>query len=125
MHNNNNNKNQTMQEAISQNPYINQEITQKTVEPQQAPLMQNPYINLTQNLPQQQPNILGQINSNDFIKGALIGAGVTYLLTNENVQKAIMKTVARGVELFQSGIEEMKEKCEDAKAEIEAEKDGQ
>ncbi len=125
MHNNNNNKNQTMQEAISQNPYINQEITQKTVEPQQAPLMQNPYINLTQNLPQQQPNILGQINSNDFIKGALIGAGVTYLLTNENVQKAIMKTVARGVELFQSGIEEMKEKYEDAKAEIEAEKDGQ
>jgi hypothetical protein len=41
-------------------------------------------------------------------------------LTNEKAQKAIFKTVAKGSKLFQTGIEEMKERMEDAKAELEA-----
>ena len=91
--------------------------------------MENPYINkdITSNISQSVSNIntdnvLSSINTNDFIKGALIGAVATYLLTNESAQKAIFKTVAKGTELFQSGIEEMKERIEDAKAELEAKK---
>jgi len=56
-----------------------------------------------------------------FLKGLLIGAAATYLLTNEKAQKVIMKT---GMKLFSTvagGVEEMKEKILDAKAEAEAE----
>ena len=91
--------------------------------------MKNPYINkdITSGVANTMPsintdNILGSINTNDFIKGALIGAVATYILTNESAQKAIFKTVAKGSEMFQAGIEEIKERMEDAKAEIEAKK---
>ncbi len=83
--------------------------------------MENPYINKVVETTQiDTDKILGSINTNDFIKGALIGAVATYLLTNESAQKAIFKTVAKGTDLFQAGIEEMKERMEDAKAELEA-----
>ena len=91
--------------------------------------MENPYINkdVTSNIAENvsnlnTDNVLSNINTNDFIKGALIGAVATYLLTNESAQKAIFKTVAKGTEMFQSGIEEMKERMEDAKAELESKK---
>ena len=91
--------------------------------------MENPYINkeITSNIADSvsninTDNILSSINTNDFIKGALIGAVATYLLTNESAQKAIFKTVAKGTEMFQAGVEEMKERMEDAKAELEAKK---
>lgn len=87
-----------------ENPYINKEIVSNVV----------PDINTN--------GVLSSIDTGDFIKGALIGAVATYLLTNESAQKAIFKTVAKGTELFQSGIEEMKERMEDAKAELEAKK---
>jgi len=90
-----------------ENPYINKEITSNI-----ADSVSN--INTD--------NILSSINTNDFIKGALIGAVATYLLTNESAQKAIFKTVAKGTEMFQAGVEEMKERMEDAKAELEAKK---
>ena len=54
----------------------------------------------------------------DFIKGALIGAAATFILTNENAQKAILKGFAKISSLFESGIEELKERYEDAKAEV-------
>jgi gas vesicle protein len=91
----------------------------------------NPYINKTADVSNaatdaisniRTDNTLGTINTNDFIKGALIGAVATYLLTNESAQKAIFKSVAKGAEMFQAGIEEMKERVEDAKAELEAQK---
>lgn len=93
--------------------------------------MDNPYINKTAGVSNaatdaisniRTDNTLGTINTNDFIKGALIGAVATYLLTNESAQKAIFKSVAKGAEMFQAGIEEMKERVEDAKAELEAQK---
>lgn len=87
-----------------ENPYINKEVVSNVV----------PNVNTD--------NILAGIDTGDFVKGALIGAVATYLLTNESAQKAIFKTVAKGTELFQSGIEEMKERMEDAKAELEAKK---
>ena len=59
-------------------------------------------------------------SNGDFIKGALVGAAVTFLLTNKDAQNTIMKTVSKGSELFQAGMEELKERYEDARAQMEA-----
>ncbi len=81
-------------------------------------LSPNPYI--SQNVQNtQNSTLIPSFNTNDFIKGALIGAAVGYLLTNEKAQKTIMKTFAKGSNMLQMGIEEMKERFEDAKAEME------
>jgi hypothetical protein len=61
------------------------------------------------------------LQNNQFWKGALIGAAVTLLITNESVQKGVVKAIAKVTAAAQSGIEEMKEKFEDAKAEAIAE----
>ncbi|MBB5021520.1 YtxH domain-containing protein [Desulfurispira natronophila] len=60
---------------------------------------------------------LGGSGSDRFVKGMLIGAAATFLLTNEKAQQAIIKA---GVNLFSqvaSNVEELKEKVEDARAE--------
>lgn len=54
----------------------------------------------------------------DFIVGALIGAAASFILTNENAQKALLKGFAKISSLFEMGIEELKERYEDAKAEV-------
>lgn len=57
--------------------------------------------------------------SNDrFLKGLLIGAAATYLVTNEGVQRAVIKGVVRTWSMLQGGIEEIKERFEDAEAEL-------
>ncbi|WP_236847337.1 YtxH domain-containing protein [Campylobacter devanensis] len=61
--------------------------------------------------------MFGAGNSGDFLKGALIGAAATYILTNENAQRAIFKGFAKISTLFECGLEELKERYEDAKAE--------
>lgn len=83
-------------------------------------VVQNPYINNqpSQNAQTQNSSFLSNFNNADFIKGALIGAAIGYVLTNEKAQKAIMKTVAKGSQMLQMGVEEMKERFEDAKAEM-------
>lgn len=65
-------------------------------------------------------HLLGAFNTKQFVIGALIGAVGAYLLTNEKAQKNLFKTIAKGTEMFQAGIEEMKERFEDAKAELAA-----
>ena len=83
----------------------------------------NPYINkevATQDTPLVSP-LLGTFDTKKFVIGALIGAVGAYVLTNEKAQKAIFKTVAKGSQASQMGIEEMKERFEDAKAELAAE----
>lgn len=87
--------------------------------------MYNPYItNTNNNMGANQPPPPAANASNgtgDFIKGALIGAAVTYLITNDKVQSALFKTAAKTTQLFQVGMEEIKERFEDAKAEVAAE----
>lgn len=61
------------------------------------------------------------IKDSQFWKGALLGAAVILLVTNESVQKGVVKTVSKLTAAAQSGIEELKEKFEDAKAEAKAE----
>lgn len=133
MHNNGRNNNSPMERArlntqrnVNQNPYINQSMGQNpyydnSMNSSNAMSMANTAVN--QN-PQQVNNnsLLGSFDTNNFIKGALLGAVGAYLLTNENAQKTIFKTVAKSSEMFQAGIEEMKERFEDAKAEMDAER---
>lgn len=61
--------------------------------------------------------VFGSNGSGDFLKGALIGAAATYILTNESAQRAIFKGFAKISTLFECGLEELKERYEDAKAE--------
>ena len=63
-------------------------------------------------------NANGLFGSNLFITGIVLGAAATYFLTDENAQKKLFKLIAKGTEMFQMGVEEMKERFEDAKAEM-------
>lgn len=82
----------------------------------------NPYIN-QQNTPNPNNPLLGSFDTQKFLIGAAIGAVGVYLLTNEEAQKTIFKTVAKTGEMLSAGMEEMKERFEDAKAELDAQKD--
>ena len=53
-----------------------------------------------------------------FLKGLLIGAAATYLLTNEQVQRTAIKGVVQAWSLLQGGMEEIKERFGDAEAEL-------
>jgi len=94
---------------VNKNPYINKNVNT----PMNNPL--NGQVNQQIN-----PNVQTGFNNGDFIKGALIGAAVTYLLTNKNAQNTIMKAASKGSEFFQAGMEELKERYEDARAQMEA-----
>lgn len=64
--------------------------------------------------------------SNDrFLKGLLIGAAAAYVLTNESVQRTAIKGVVKAWSMLQGGVEEIKERFQDAEAEIRAAEAGQ
>ncbi len=56
-----------------------------------------------------------------FIKGAVTGAALTFILTNESLQKNTLKSVIKFWNMLQGGVEEMKERIQDIDAEIKAE----
>ncbi len=58
-------------------------------------------------------------------KGVILGAGITFLLTNDNVQKSIIKGTAKLYGLIQGGVQEIKEKFEDVQAEMRQESKGE
>jgi hypothetical protein len=58
--------------------------------------------------------------SDRFIRGLLIGAAATYLLTNEDVQRTVIKGAVKAWSMVQGGIEEAKERFRDAEAELQA-----
>ncbi|WP_181566309.1 YtxH domain-containing protein [Helicobacter monodelphidis] len=98
-----------------------------------TPHINNPYIQTTNT---QQINVAQETNAQntdssfigqffassstqkDMLKGVLIGAVATFILTNEDAQKTIFKFSAKLSSIFEMGVEEMKERYEDAKAEI-------
>lgn len=81
----------------------------------------NPFYTLAQHSNKNNPaDMLKGFNSSDFVKGALIGAAAAYLLTNKKLQESLFKTVAKGSSVFQMGMEELKERYEDAQAELES-----
>ena len=67
----------------------------------------------------QRSSTIGSILPRDrFLKGLLIGAAATYLLTNEQVQRTAIKGVVQAWSLLQGGLEEVKERFGDAQAEL-------
>ena len=116
---------QNMQNGSNSNPYYNNSTDQIS---NQNPYYRDSSRDQSSYNSTQQPNssnatssVFDSFDTSNFIKGALIGAIGAYLVTNENAQKAIFKTVAKGTQTFQAGMEEMKERFEDAKAELDAE----
>lgn len=65
-------------------------------------------------------SLLGFTNDR-FLKGLLIGAAAAYLLTNESVQRTAIKGAVKVWSLLQGGVEEMKERFQDAEAELRSE----
>lgn len=53
-----------------------------------------------------------------FWKGALLGAAVALLVTNETVQKSVIRGAAKVMGAVQGGVQEIKEKFEDVRAEM-------
>lgn len=104
-----NTRNQNGQTGVNmnQNPYLNQNFNQT---PQQT-------------IPATNATTQNSFFNGDFVKGALIGAVATYLLTNKNAQETIFKAFGKGSELFSAGIEELKERYEDAKAQIQTQQE--
>jgi len=106
--------------GLNTNPYINNQTTNMAQTPAEQNTNVNPYYNTNVQTPAQPTSTF---DTGNFLKGALIGAVGAYLLTNEDAQKKIFKTFAKGADMFGAGIEEMKERMEDAKAELEAERE--
>jgi hypothetical protein len=96
-------------QAVQNNPYFQAQM--------------NPYTNPTyaQNSSSGWISLLGETPSDKFLRGLLIGGAAAYILTNESVQKAIIKTGLKVYSTLAGGVEEFKEKIMDVKAEIEAE----
>ncbi|MBF0098601.1 MAG: hypothetical protein HQM04_05665 [Magnetococcales bacterium] len=59
-----------------------------------------------------------------FVKGVLLGAAATYLLTNERVQHTLFRAVAKLWTGVSYGLEEVRERYQDAHAEVDAERRG-
>lgn len=64
-------------------------------------------------------SILGlNLSDGSFWKGALIGTALTLLVTSETVQRTIMRAVVTAYSAAEDAIGELKEKLEDAQAEL-------
>lgn len=68
----------------------------------------------------QQSSPFFNISNDRFLKGLLIGAAATYLLTNESVQRTMIKGAVKAWSFVRGGVEEIKERFHDAEAELHA-----
>lgn len=57
-------------------------------------------------------------HTQQFILGALLGAGAAYVLADEEMRKKIMKSAMKMAASVSGGVEEFKEQMADLKAEI-------
>lgn len=103
-----------------QNWYGQQQMPQQPSQPMNssypAQTMQNPYAS-------RQNSASSSLMSDRFLKGLLIGAAAAYILTNESVQRTAIKGAVKAWSLMQGGVEEIKERFQDAEAELRAESD--
>lgn len=63
---------------------------------------------------------LSGVTTGRFLTGAAVGGLVTYVLTNEAVQKAMINGAAQVWMALKGGMEETRERFRDAEAEIKA-----
>jgi len=70
---------------------------------------------------QSSPSAVGSwfaFTSADYLKGLVLGAGIALVATNPKVQKAVVSGAVKTWSAIQGGVEELKEKVQDAKAEL-------
>ncbi|MBS5829116.1 MAG: YtxH domain-containing protein [Campylobacter concisus] len=99
------------------NPYINEENANEVAAAQPS-AVDNAINNAAQNLPFVPENF----NAAGFVKGLLLGGIAAYVLTNPKAQECVFKAIIKGGELINAGIEELKERFEDVKAELDSQK---
>lgn len=63
------------------------------------------------------------LNEPGYVKGLILGAGLTYILTNPKVQRAMVKGAVALWTSVQGGFEEVKEQIQDIKSEMSMKKD--
>lgn len=115
------NTNMNQQSNQNTNPYINKNTNNDSTQMMQST---NPYMNMNANTNQTiQASQNSSFSTTQILTGALVGAAAIYVLTNENLQKTIFKGALSAGEILSSGLDEMKERFEDAKAEHEAVKE--
>ncbi|MGG7073114.1 YtxH domain-containing protein [Campylobacter sp. 9BO] len=101
------------------NPYILQEGEQVIV---QQPAQPNAVDSAINEAAQNLPFVPENFNVAGFVKGLALGGIAAYVLTNPKAQECLFKAIIKGGELVNAGIEELKERFEDVKAELEAQK---
>ena len=132
------NQNQTMQADVQNGADPQAAADAAAVDPAAVnatdSLAQNPYINTTAapaplptayQTPTQNTLLRTGFSTTELLAGAVVGAAAMYVLTNESVQKRLFKGVAMMSDALSGGLDELKERYEDARAEYEAEKSGQ
>ncbi|MBR8462197.1 YtxH domain-containing protein [Campylobacter sp. faydin G-24] len=101
------------------NPYIVvDEKTASQLTKSQPSAVDNAINEAAQNLPLVPENF----NAAGFVKGLVLGGIVAYVLTNQKAQECVFKAIIKGGALINAGIEELKERFEDVKAELEEQK---
>lgn len=75
---------------------------------------------MTTNLPQSlsRTSVTGALRNGHFLGGLAVGSVLTLVLSNQDVQRALFRGVARVATVARSGMEEMKERFHDAEAEV-------
>lgn len=64
----------------------------------------------------------GGLTSANFLTGLVVGGALTYVLTNENVQRALINGAAQVWLGLQGTLEETKERFRDAESEVKSSK---
>ena len=105
------------------NPYINEEnVASETVVNNAAATQPSVIDNAINNAAQNLPFVPENFNAAGFVKGLVLGGIVAYVLTNPKAQECVFKAIIKGGELINAGIEELKERFEDVKAELDSQK---
>jgi len=92
--------------------------------------MNNPYINeenvasetAANNAAAAQPSAIDNAINNAAQHLLVLGGIAAYVLTNPKAQECVFKAIIKGGELINAGIEELKERFEDVKAELDSQK---
>ena len=70
---------------------------------------------MNSNLPQ---SVTNSLRSSQFLGGLAVWSVLTLILSNQDVQRALFRGMARVATVARSGMEEMKERFHDAEAEV-------
>ena len=105
------------------NPYINEEnIASETVANNAAATQPSAIDNAINNAAQNLPFVPENFNAAGFVKCLVLGGIAAYVLTNPKAQDCEYKAIIKVGELINAGIEELKERFEDVKAELDSQK---